>query len=184
MATMPSPTQSGFFAASLRVGPSVEAPAVRPAKLEKDEFASGSLRLGKLNLLAFTSYLIAVCAGVAATLAWQSYGDAAREAIVPAASSPAQLQRDAVSLDLDAVRQSIDAIAASLAASQEQMKRRVDQLAVGHEWMARDFDSKLQAAEQNILDKISAPPPRAAPAPARNPVGRQPTAPMVRSDIP
>jgi hypothetical protein len=85
-----------------------------------------------------------------------------------------------MSLDLDAVRQSIDRIAAS----QEQITRVVSQLAAGQEWMTRDFDGKLHAVEQNILDKISIPPRRPAPAPARNPVLRPSQTPMVRSDIP
>ncbi len=184
MNTMPSHTQSEFFAASLLVKPSVEAPAVRPADLKNDQFPNRWSWLGKLDPLAFTRYLIAFFIGVTATLAWQSYGDAAREMIAPAASSPDQSQLNAMSLDLDAVRQSIDRIATSFAASQEQMKRSVDQLAAGQKWMTRDFNSKLQAVEQNILDKISMPPPRPAPAPARNPVLRPSQAPMVRSDIP
>jgi hypothetical protein len=180
MTTMPSPTQSKFFAASWRGKPSAEASAVRPAQLKKGRFANGWSWLSKLDPLAMTRYLIAVFIGVAATLAWQSYGDAARKMTVPPLSSPAQSQSNAMSLDLDAVRQSIDAVAAS----QEQMKRSADQLAAGQEWMARDFNSKLQAVEQSILDKISMPAPRRAPAPARNPVVRPSTVPMVRSDIP
>jgi hypothetical protein len=121
--------------------------------------------------------LIAFCLGVAATLAWQSYGDAAREIIAnlspqlgwlapqaavaqtagatTAAASAAldQQELNAMSLDLAAVRQRVDQLAAQLAAGQEQM--------------TRDFTMKLQAAEQGILDKISAPPPQ--PAPVRRP---------------
>jgi hypothetical protein len=119
-------------------------------------------------------FLIAFCVGVAATLAWQSYGDAAREVvaskypqlgwlapepavaqtapdtIVPAGPSPNQQELKAMSLALAAVRQ------------------RVDQLAAGQEQMTRAFTTKVQTAEQNILDKISVPPPAAAPA--RKPV--------------
>jgi hypothetical protein len=47
------------------------------------------------------------------------------------------------------VRQPVDQIAAKLAADQEQMTRDIN---------------KLQAAEQEILDEISAPRPAAAPA--------------------
>jgi hypothetical protein len=46
----------------------------------------------------------------------------------------------------------------------ESVRQSVDRLAVEM--------TKLQAAEQDILEKISAPAPRAAPAPARNPVPR------------
>ena len=112
-------------------------------------------------------FLVGCCVGIAATLAWQSYGDPARaiiassypelgwlapqsaiaqtvaSATVPAGASLDPKQMKAISLDLTAVRQ------------------KVDQLTAGQEKMARDF-TKLQAAEQGILDKISAPPPRPA----------------------
>jgi hypothetical protein len=89
--------------------------------------------------------------GVAATLLWQSYGDAARamiansypqlgwlapqaepvaqnvpETIALVAPSFDQQQLNAMSLDLDAVRQSIDRIATSMSAIQEQMSRGAD----------------------------------------------------------
>jgi hypothetical protein len=44
------------------------------------------LSLGKQASFALARFLIAFCSGVAATLAWQSYGDAARRMI--ASSSP------------------------------------------------------------------------------------------------
>jgi hypothetical protein len=46
-----------------------------------------------------------------------------------------------------------------------------DGLAAGHEQMTRDFTAKLHAVEQDILDRISQPPPAAAPA--RKPVPRR-----------
>jgi len=79
--------------------------------------------------------MIVFSVGIAATLAWQTYGDAARQLIAPAASIPDQQQLNAISLDLDAVRRSIDglaiAIGTSIATSQEQITRSVDQLAAG-----------------------------------------------------
>ena len=123
-------------------------------------------------------FLFAFCIGVAATLAWQSYGDAAREiiassypqlgwlapqaaaaqaaptTIAAATASLDQHELKAVSLGLAAVRQRVDQLAAQVAAGQEQM--------------TRDFTAKLHAVEQDILDKISAPQPAAAPA--RKPV--------------
>jgi hypothetical protein len=111
--------------------------------------------------------LITFCIGVAVTLAWQSYGDAAREmiansspqlswlapqavgapsgldTIAPTISSPDPQELKAMSADLAAVREKVDQLAGQLAASQEQM--------------ARDFADKLQAAEQDILTTISAP---------------------------
>ncbi len=180
MNTIQSRTQSDYFAASLLVKPSVEAPAARPPEPKNDPLPDRWSWLGKLAPLV--RYPFAFCIGVAATLAWQSYGDAPRGKTAPAALAASQQQFNAMSHDLDAVRQGIDRIAAALAASEEQTRRSVDQLAAGHEWMTRDFSSKLDAVEHNILEKISAPPPR--PAPPRNPAPRPAQAPMVHSGIP
>src|SRR5712671_1361023 len=190
MSAMPSPAQSEFSEGSLPVRPSVEAPAIRAADLKSDRSSSRRRSLGKQAPLAVARFLITFCFGVAAALAWQSYGDAAREMIAnsapqlgwlapeaapvardapdtvaPAASavpSPDQQQVNAVSLDLDSVRQSVDRIAAG----QEQITRTIDQLAAGQEQMAREI-SKMQAIGQYMLYKNSEPPPpRPAAAPA------------------
>src|SRR5712672_1829953 len=105
--------------------------------------------------------LITFCAGVATTLAWQSYGDAAREIIansypqlgwlaprpLPIAenvpgmidlAAPAAQHLNAMSLDT--MRQSIDRIAAG----QEEITRSIDQnakdIAAGQEEIARSID--------------------------------------------
>src|SRR5229473_1613437 len=144
MGAMPSPAQSEFYAGLLPVEPSVEPPAVRPTALENDPFPIGRPSLRKRASRALARFLITFCIGVTATLAWQSYGDAAREMIansypqlgwlapqaepvtqnVPetvalVAPSFDQQQLNAMSLDLDAVRQSIDRIATSMSAIQE-----------------------------------------------------------------
>src|SRR6266478_6750633 len=89
-----------------------------------------------------------------------------------AAPSPDQQRLNAISLDLDAIRQSVDRIAITqeqitrnvdqLTARQERMTRNVDQLAAGQERMTREI-SKLQAVEQQIKSR---------PALARNSVPR------------
>ncbi len=206
MNAMPSPAQSEFYAG---LSP-VEAPAARPADLRNDR---------KRASRALSHFLIAFCIGVAATLAWQSYGDAAREMIAnrypqlgwlapqaePAAQNAPDMlaasaapsfdrqQLDAMSIDLEAVRQSIERIAPGIVAGQEQMAhsndriaatqdqiaRSVDQLTAGQEQVTRQI-TKLQAVEQYVLYKNSQPPPRPAPAQARNPVARPSLAPIVR----
>jgi len=137
--------------------------------------------------------LIIFCIGVAATLAWQSYGDATREMIASsypqlgwlapqtaAAESPPDIiaptaratgldsqELRSILVNLAAVRQSVNELAVQFAASQQQM--------------ANDI-AKLNAAEQDIFDKISsAPPPRPAAAPARKPV---PVAPQSTQEPP
>ena len=179
MNTMSSPKPSEFFAASL-LKPSVEAPSTRSADLKNDQSPNGSSSwLGKLAPLAFARYLIAFFIGVTATVAWQTYGDAAREMIAPAASSADQQRFNALGLDLDEVRQSIDRVATSIATSQEQMTRSVDQLAAGQEQMTREI-TKLQAVEQYVLYKNSEPALRPAPAPMSKPFLRPSPAPVVR----
>jgi len=217
MSAMPNPAQSELYAGLLPVEPLAEPPPVRPTTLENAPPQSRQPSLRKRASRAFTRYLIAFFIGVTATLAWQSYGDEAKEMIAnsypqlgwwlapqagpvaqnapetialvaPAAPSFDQQQLNAISLDLDAVRQGIDKIAAGIAAIQErsadriateQIARSVAQLTAGPEQMTREI-TKLQAVEQYVLYKNSEPSPRPAPAPARNPVPRPSQAPMVR----
>ncbi len=80
-----------------------------------------------------------------------------------------------MSLDLDAVRQSLDQIGAS----QERIARTVDQLAAGQEQMTREI-TKLQAIGQYILYKNSEPSPQLATPPARKPLPRSAQAPTAR----
>jgi len=172
---------------------------------------------------SLTGFLITFCIGVAATLGWQSYGDSARELVAssypqlawlapksapnapnapdmsalaaPAAASPDQQQLNTISVDLDAVRQSIeriaarqeqitrnvDSIATSIATGQEQMTRSVDRLAAGQEQMTRGI-TKLQEIEQYMLYKNSeSPPQQPAPAPARSRTPRPSQAPTTPS---
>ena len=119
-------------------------------------------------------FLIAVCVGIAATLAWQSYGDAARQTI---ASLSPQLRWLAPQA---AAAQTVpDTIVPAIASLDQQelkmmsrdlavLRQRVDQLAAGQERMTRDFTTKLQAAQHEILGNTSAPAQSAA-APARKP---------------
>jgi hypothetical protein len=145
---------------------------------------------------SFRLFLIMFCSGVAATLAWQSYGDAARGIIASSypqlgwlaprmiglAAQAAPSRDQQMSLDLDAMRQNVDRIAINqeqmthnvdkLTAGQERMTHNVDQLAAGQERMTREI-SKLQMVEQQ-----SKPPQR--PDPARKPVPRSSQASKVR----
>ena len=143
---------------------------VRPARV--DRLLRERLPFGKRVSRAVSRFLITFCIGVAATLAWQSHGDAIREMIAsshpqlgwlapqaaPDAPSPDLQQLKAMSTDLGVVRQSVDHLAARFVAGQEQMTRDI---------------TKLHAAEHDILedirDKISAASPRPVSAPARKP---------------
>jgi hypothetical protein len=173
---MPSPTQSEISRNTLPVKKLVEVVAIDPANLKIDQPQSERPRLGKRVLLAFA--VVTFCIGVAATLAWQSRGDAARKAIasafpqlgwlapqaapvtqntpdifVPAASaapSADQQQLTATPLDLDAVRQSVDQIAAG----QEQMTRSVERIAASQEQMARTV-GQITAGQEQLTREIT-----------------------------
>jgi hypothetical protein len=205
MSAMPSPAQSEFSEGSLTIKPSSDVPTIHPADLKHDQFPSGRRSFAKRAPLALVRFLITFCIGVGATLAWQSYGDTARELIANAspqlawlappaapvvqdaadpaapaeatapAPSPDQPQLGAVSLDLDSVRQGVDRIATS----QEQISRTIGQLVAGQEQMTREI-AKLQAIEQYILYKNSEPPARPAPAGPARPATRPSQAPAAR----
>jgi hypothetical protein len=131
--------------------------------------------LGKRMVRGARRFLIVFSVGVAATLAWQSYGDAAREIIAssypllswlapqtaaaktapeviiataPTTTSDSEEQIKSILVNLAAVRKSVEQLAAQSVATQQQM--------------ASDI-AKLN-------DKISSAPPRPAAAPARKPV--------------
>ena len=123
-----------------------------------------------------TRFLMAVCIGIAATLVWQSYGDAARE--MAANSSPAfiwlappaapnvrvatdQVTQAPATSSFD--RQPLKAAPLDPAAT----RQSVEQLAAQQQQMAGDI-ATMQAAQQTILRKVSsppAPPPRQTAAP-------------------
>ncbi len=180
MSTMPSHMQPEFSAPSFLVKPSVEAFSIPPTELKNDQPQNGRPSFRKRTSLAFAYYMIVFSIGVAATLAWQIYGDAARRLIAAAASTSDQQQLNAISLDLDAVRRSIDGLAigigTSIATSQEQTTRSIDQLTAGLERMTHEI-AKLQAVEQYVLHKNSESPPHPAPAPT--PMSRPSQAPPV-----
>jgi len=145
----------------------------------------------------FIRYLAAILIGVAATLAWQSYGDAAKRLIATSAPelgwspeakemiaswvqqlgwtrSPekqaapvAPTTPAAPSLDPEKVQQ----MARDLAT----LRQTVEQLAVGLDQVTREI-GKLEAADMEILAKITPalPPPRPIAAPARKPTRVRP----------
>jgi hypothetical protein len=141
-------------------GDSADATTVRPqgSRVEWQRPARKPIRARVL-----ARFLISFVIGVLATLAWQSHGDAAREIIasflprlswlthpaadvaeaVPYAASPDLEELKAISLGLADARQRVDEIAGQIAAGQEQM--------------TREITSKLQTAEQDILEKLSTP---------------------------
>jgi hypothetical protein len=185
---MPSPTQSELSADSLPASLfdlQAEAPTVRPTDFKNDRYPNGRSSPGKRALIALVRFLIVFCIGISATLAWQSYGDPAREAIAssypqlswlapqaepvaqnppgmiglasPIASSPDQ-QPNAILLDLEAVRQSIDRIATSIASSQGEMTNSADRIATSQDQIARSVDRMATSQDQiaRSVDQLTA----------------------------
>ena len=172
MSSTLSRTQSRFSAGRWITEPSVDAP-LQPIDL--DGFPRRRPSLGKRASRAVARFLITFCTGVAAALAWQSFGDAVREIV--ARSSPklvwlapaAPVEQTAPappssSPDLDELK----AISHGLAV----VRQSVDQLAAGQQQITREI-AKLQASNQDSLERTSAPPPSPIAAPSRKPVPSQ-----------
>jgi hypothetical protein len=173
MSAMSSPTQSELYPGLLPVEPSAAPPPVSPVTLENDRPQSEQPSLRKRVSRAVRGFLIAFCIGVAATLAWQSYGDEAREIVansypqlgwlapqaepiapetIALAASGVDSQQLSASLDLDALRQSIDKIAASIASIQEQVSRSADRIAT--EQIAHSV-AQLAAGQEQMTREIT-----------------------------
>jgi hypothetical protein len=156
--------RSGFSKNPFATEPS-DGPPLHPSELNR--ITRARLWLSKVAApFAFARFLIIFFIGVAATLTWQSYGGAAREAIAtwsphlgwlappaaPAGASPDQLA--AVSRGLAVVRQSIDKLAADI--------------------------TRLEAIQQGAIDRTPTPPPSPARVPAHKPVPLPSRTPPVR----
>lgn len=169
-------TLQGSPAGLLPVEPSTDPPPVRPPALENDPLPNRQPPVRKRASRALARFLMAFCIGVAATLAWQSYGDAARQII---ANSYPQLrwlapqaelveqkapetnalvapsfdqQLNAMSFKIDAVLESIDQIAAG----QEQMARTIDQIVAGQEQTTRTTEQPATNTAQAPSTNASA----------------------------
>jgi hypothetical protein len=149
--------------------------------LENGYLASGRPPIVRRTLRSLARFSIAALIGVGATLAWQSYGDKAREMLSTQVPSLGWLLVSTTTLTPDgqgsaqnaAARQSapipqtaapaaavttpeftqLEPIARDLAA----MRRSLEQIAVKQEQMAQNI-ATLQAAEQEIRKKISSRP--------------------------
>src|SRR6266566_252676 len=131
-------------------------------------------------------FLIIFSIGIGATLAWQSYGDAARAML--ANSSPqlgwlapqtAPLAQTTPSMVVtpaaDTASSDLQQLTAAVASMRQSVDQLAAQLAAGQQQVA-DNIAKLHADEQKILQmlsatpqKLSASPPGATAAPARKP---------------
>jgi hypothetical protein len=145
----------------------------------------------------FVRYLVAICIGVAATLAWQSYGDAAKQIIATRAPElgwspdakqmiaswtlgwtkpPAGSEKQALPVaQIAPSAPSIDAEKVQqLTQSLAVLRQTVEQLAAGQDQMTRVI-GRLESAVTELIVKIPEPPPQPPAAPARKPTPAPPS---------
>jgi len=143
------------------------------------QFSSARPSFGKRAFRVLARFLITFCIGVAATLAWQSYGDLARQTIAnlhpqlgwlaPQTPPVAQTPNMATSSALSPEQLQLKAMQDSVAAVRQSVDQLASQFATGQQQTAGDI-ANLRAAYQDILRKISAPPLRPVASPSRKPV--------------
>jgi hypothetical protein len=154
----------------------------------------------------FARYLVAILIGVAATLAWQSYGDAAKQIIATRAPelgwSPEAKQMITSSIQWIGLTKpgagsekqapplaqtappapSIDpAQVQQMTQNLSALRQNVEQLTAGQDQMARQI-ARLESAIAEVIVKMPAPPPQPPAAPARKPTPIAP--PASRAPIP
>jgi hypothetical protein len=98
-------------------------------------------------------YLITYCIGVATTLAWQSYGTVARQMIADSSPVVGWLAPAAPLVEVVS-----DQVTPAEPAATPSLRQSVDQLTAKVQQMAGDI-ATLQATQQAILRRGSAPPP-------------------------
>jgi hypothetical protein len=112
----------------------------------------------------FSRFVMAVAIGVGSTLAWQAYGDAAREKIAGAYPQLAWLApREAASTGSavagrPAADQQLQELSLGLAAMRQRVEQLSLQVSSSQDQLTRDIVAKLQASERDILDKMAAQP--------------------------
>jgi hypothetical protein len=129
----------------------------QPSSYPKDDqVATTRAPIGRRIVRTLTRFFITVLIGVGATLAWQSYGDAARETM--AAQSPllawllpaSQTQPPLAAVGSPDQTQQL----APLASNLETIRRSVERLAAKQDQMAQTI-VLLQATEEDIREKIA-----------------------------
>jgi hypothetical protein len=118
-----------------------------------------------------TQFLIVFFVGAVATLAWQSYGRAAREIVAGSFPqlrwlAPQTAVAETAPDRLDQITRSIDRIAGDIATTQEQITHSIDHLTAGQQQMTREI-IRLQAISQYVPSKKAESPLHSASGPAR-----------------
>lgn len=159
-----------------RVGRRPVRPPVHPARASSsrdDQFMNYRPSVSRRIFRTLTRFFVAVFIGVGATLAWQSYGDLARQMLVARAPTLAWLlsvsatNSPAMAATTPDPTRQLEPLASNLDA----VRRSVDQLAARQDQMAQNI-AALQAVEEDVRQKMSSTPPppqQAAPIPQPKP---------------
>jgi hypothetical protein len=155
MGAMPSPAQSRLYAGLLPVERSVEALAAHTANPKYDQRRNPRSSLAGRASRTVARFLITFYIGIVATVAWQSYSEAARQFIARLSPqlgwlAPPTVGSQAILDPINEITRNVDRI---VAASQKQMSRSVDQLATGQEEITRTVD-QLAASQEEIAREI------------------------------
>jgi hypothetical protein len=140
------------------VKPSIHSP--RPSSHKNDQVASERPSVGRRIFRIPTRFFIAVLIGVGGTLAWQSYGDAAREMVAAQAPTLAWLlsvsttKTPAVAATFPDPVQQLEPLASNL----DVVRRSVEQLAAKQDQMSQNI-ATLRAVGEDIRQKMSSTPP-------------------------
>jgi hypothetical protein len=173
-----------------------------PSSFNSDPVASDGPSIGRRMFRALTRFFIAVLIGVGATLAWQSRGDDAKQIVrtwvpslawlLPVSSTtspsdgPVSTQNAALSQSAPLTQSAAPASVVAVGELVQQIepitrdlaivRRSLEQIAAKQEQMAQNI-ATLQAAEQDIRQKLSSPPPSRPASPRKPPeAATQPSA--------
>lgn len=158
----------------------------RPAEVMDEPPPRLERSLGRRALRRLVRFVFTLGVGIGGTLAWQAYGDAAKQMM--AGAYPAQLGWLAPQAATDAVatpsapatlasappaapaadQQQLNSLSLNLAAVRQSVEQLATQVASAQQQMSGDI-ARLQASEQDILTKIATPAPRPAPVAVRKP---------------
>src|SRR5262249_6224363 len=138
-------------------------PGYRSSGFTNAQFRTGKPSIGRRLTRSLVRFFLLVFIGVGGTLAWQSYGGEAVRTWAPSLSSllPAStMEPPAPAVTSTELRQQLKPMAIDLALvrrTEEQLAANQDQLVRKQDQMAQAI-AALQAAEQDVSQKVSAPP--------------------------
>lgn len=149
---------------------------------KSDQLISARPPLGRRIVRGLTRFVVAVVIGVGGTLAWQSYGDVARE--IAAARVPTLgWLLSYVPTKLPAVAVLPNPAQQLPAPGSEALRRSLELLALRQEQMAQNM-AALQAVQEDIRQKMSFTPPSVAPTLIQPPAPLPQQKPAARALVP